>query len=308
MYLIVMWSSQAVCQVERLTTDSLADVFPLSVGNQWTYRYYLFWQNWPSGNPGETCVDSGSAVCEVAGYVRTPDSTVWQIHQRRDIVRHDVIDSLTGRPLDTTYAIQDTSSFEFIESHEGQHQLYRNADPYLVLHEVFPFTREYVDSALINRFAYVDAGDTLAFRSWLDAFHGQYFIFTFKEDVGLVYNFYNSGTVDAYSTHEHVLITSIINSVTYPSRSEPGPFTLLQNYPNPFNPRTAISVTATARNHGSLRVLDVLGREVSKLWEGMLIPGTVTVSWNASDVASGIYFCQLRAGPYVQTRKMTLIK
>lgn len=309
-FVTLMWSAQAVCQCQRPTTDSLADVFPLSVGNQWTYRYYLFWQNWPSGNPGETCVDSGRSVCEVTGYLRTSDSTVWQIRERRDIVRHDVIDPWMGRSLDTIYSIQDSNNFELIESHNRQHQLYRNANPYLARHEVFPFTREFVDTALIYRFAYVDAGDTIAFQSWINASPSPYFrnVFTFKKGVGLVRNEYNSGTVDVRSTHEHILITSIISSVTYQSPSEHLAFTLHQNYPNPFNPTTVISYQLPVVSNVRLGVYDLLGREVTVLVNERREAGVHQVRFDRSGLSSGVYFYRLTAGSNVKTRNFLLLR
>ncbi|MBI5473368.1 MAG: T9SS type A sorting domain-containing protein [Ignavibacteriae bacterium] len=98
-------------------------------------------------------------------------------------------------------------------------------------------------------------------------------------------------------------------------------YALNQNYPNPFNPTTTIRFTVPAnvgtgpagialagRHALSLRVYDVLGREVATLVNEVKEPGTHSVQWNASAVASGVYLYQLSAGEFVQTRKMLLLR
>jgi hypothetical protein len=93
----------------------------------------------------------------------------------------------------------------------------------------------------------------------------------------------------------------------------PGQFALEQNYPNPFNPNTAISYQLVANSLVTLKVYDVLGREVATLVNGNGGPGVHTVQWNGKNdrgemVSSGIYLYQLRAGNSVMTRKMVLLK
>jgi len=83
---------------------------------------------------------------------------------------------------------------------------------------------------------------------------------------------------------------------------------LMQNYPNPFNPSTTIDYQIADRGHVTLKVFDVLGREVATLVDETQEPGGKSVGWNASDVTSGLYFYQLRTGSFVGTRKMLLVK
>jgi hypothetical protein len=88
---------------------------------------------------------------------------------------------------------------------------------------------------------------------------------------------------------------------------------LLQNQPNPFNPSTTISFSAPASSHVSLSIYDVEGSLVTTLIDGPLNEGWKHITWNATDsrgnpVASGIYFCRLKAGSQVLTRKMILIR
>jgi hypothetical protein len=85
-------------------------------------------------------------------------------------------------------------------------------------------------------------------------------------------------------------------------------FSLSQNYPNPFNPTTKIEFRIANSGFVSLRVIDVLGREVETLVSGDFRSGLYQVSFNASRLNSGVYFYQLKAGAFVQTRRMLLLK
>jgi hypothetical protein len=88
----------------------------------------------------------------------------------------------------------------------------------------------------------------------------------------------------------------------------PAEYGLSQNYPNPFNPVTSISYTLAGNAMTTLKVYNVLGQEVTTLVNEVKAPGAYTVNWNASDLASGIYFYRLQAGSYTATRQMVLMK
>ena len=97
-------------------------------------------------------------------------------------------------------------------------------------------------------------------------------------------------------------------SVTYEDRSLPSEFTLSQNYPNPFNPVTVIRYSIPKAEKVSLVVYNLIGEKVAYLVDEQKRTGSFTVVWDASNVASGIYFYKLHAGGFVQTRKMVLLK
>jgi hypothetical protein len=84
-------------------------------------------------------------------------------------------------------------------------------------------------------------------------------------------------------------------------------FSLYQNYPNPFNPVTVISFQLPSEQYVSLRVYDVLGREVRNLTEGVLSAGTHNVQFDGSGMASGVYIYRIVAGQSVVSRKMQLL-
>lgn len=85
-------------------------------------------------------------------------------------------------------------------------------------------------------------------------------------------------------------------------------FTLEQNYPNPFNPNTKISYAIPEHSQVSLKVFDVLGREVVTLVNQEQAVGNYEVEFTASDLPSGIYFYRIEAGQFVESKKMVLMK
>ncbi len=90
----------------------------------------------------------------------------------------------------------------------------------------------------------------------------------------------------------------------------PEKFELSQNYPNPFNPSTTIeySIPKNSVQNVQLKIYDVLGREVATLVNGKQEAGRYKVKFNANNLPSGIYFYTLRAGDFVATKKMILLK
>jgi hypothetical protein len=85
-------------------------------------------------------------------------------------------------------------------------------------------------------------------------------------------------------------------------------FSLSQNFPNPFNPLTNIGFTISDFGFVSLKVYDILGNEIAILVNEEKQPGTYEVEFHATDLTSGIYFYQLKAGHYLETRKMVMLK
>ena len=83
---------------------------------------------------------------------------------------------------------------------------------------------------------------------------------------------------------------------------------LSQNYPNPFNPVTVIEYTLQKSIRVTFVIFNLSGKEVSRLVDAEQSAGNHKIIWDASNVASGIYFYRLQAGDFVQTKKMVLLK
>jgi hypothetical protein len=88
----------------------------------------------------------------------------------------------------------------------------------------------------------------------------------------------------------------------------PNAFSLDQNYPNPFNPSTSIVYSVPATGYVSLTVFNMLGKEVATLVSQVQRPGNHRVMWNANGISSGVYFCRLAAGSFIETRKLVLVR
>ena len=95
-----------------------------------------------------------------------------------------------------------------------------------------------------------------------------------------------------------------VNEIT----SIPQQYSLSQNYPNPFNPTTTIMYDIKERTNVALKVFDILGREVISLVNEEKPAGAYSVAFDATNFPSGVYFYQLRAGSFVETKKMLLLK
>ena len=85
-------------------------------------------------------------------------------------------------------------------------------------------------------------------------------------------------------------------------------FRLNQNYPNPFNPTTTISFTIPTISNVSLKVFNILGKEITTLINETRSAGNYSVKFSASDLSSGIYFYQLTTDNFTATRKFILMK
>jgi len=88
----------------------------------------------------------------------------------------------------------------------------------------------------------------------------------------------------------------------------PAELALEQNYPNPFNPITRIQFTIVDRQSTIVKVYDLLGREVTTLVNEVKQPGTYSVEFDGSNLASGVYLYRLQAGDFVMTKKLVLLR
>jgi len=89
---------------------------------------------------------------------------------------------------------------------------------------------------------------------------------------------------------------------------QPFDFSLEQNYPNPFNPETRINFSLKSAAHVSIKVYNVLGAEITTLIDDFQSPGKHTLSFNAVNLASGVYFFKMTANGFSTSRKMMLLK
>ncbi len=118
-----------------------------------------------------------------------------------------------------------------------------------------------------------------------------------KDTQGLFSSFSDSTTVRAEQQGKRVAKNEMVLD-----------FALEQNYPNPFNPATTINFDIPSDEFVSLKVFDVLGREVQTLVGEVMEAGSYKIPFDASKLASGVYLYKLQVGPFTATRKMLLTK
>ena len=108
--------------------------------------------------------------------------------------------------------------------------------------------------------------------------------------------------------HANLFVRTQSSSVSENRDALPSRFAIASIWPNPFNPTTEIRYDLPHAGHVSLRVFDLLGREVAVLNDGITDAGTHRVMFDGSGLASGVDFARLDAGPFTQTKKLMLLK
>jgi hypothetical protein len=173
---------------------------------------------------------------------------------------------------------------------------------------VFDFiylSNKYVDStlygdSLATAFASTDAGYVYLRKYW-EICGGQITQLmktASRSTADLIY----TAWVDAGSPDPNII--SAIND----KKLSPSSFSLFQNYPNPFNPSTTIKFGVATKGNVTLKVFDLMGREIATLFNGEKEAGYYEMNFDASKLSSGTYFYQLRTAGYTQSKKMMLIK
>lgn len=155
------------------------------------------------------------------------------------------------------------------------------------------------------------------FSSGIMKYNGNNWTFYNTENSGLPNNEYIKiafdhlentwiGTNDGLSIFNENNVVLSINKTDAPFTEQ---YTLNQNYPNPFNPSTTIKYDLTKGGLVTLKVFDILGREVALLVNGYQSPGSHSATFNSSGLSSGVYIYTLKAGDnFIQSRKMILVK
>jgi hypothetical protein len=153
-----------------------------------------------------------------------------------------------------------------------------------------------------------------------DTFTGQILTTSIDFMIGQVlpgesnYNF--KGILDDLRIYNYALSSTEIEDLYNQSTSielhtEPGipiDYVLRQNYPNPFNPTTVIRYQLPVAGDVVLTVFNLLGQKAATLFSGRQQAGYYSIEWDASEMASGIYYYKLEAGPFIEIKRMLLLK
>jgi hypothetical protein len=118
----------------------------------------------------------------------------------------------------------------------------------------------------------------------------------------------HNNTLVVNSGFWYTIRSSLPTGIEPIERGNPAEFRLEQNYPNPFNPSTTIRFAIAESGFVSLKVYDLLGREVASLIHEELFAGRYNFVWDAEGIASGIYIYSLKTGSFHTNKRLILLK
>ncbi len=150
---------------------------------------------------------------------------------------------------------------------------------------------------------------------WYDKSYIEKLGLVWEESDGMALNGYTYD-LEAALIEGKIYGDTILLNIKKPDQLAPSKFIVYQNYPNPFNPTTSLQYSVGSRQFVTLKVYDLLGREIATLINEEKPAGVYEVEFNAVNLPSGIYFYQLRAGnpsagsgqSFVDTKKMVLLR
>jgi hypothetical protein len=286
--------------------DSLVEVLPLAIGNQWQYGYYWYYQ---SGNPNGTgnTIDTGTVDIKIIDKVEANDSTRWIVQENFNLWKQNDGGAFIGP---TSYI----DTLELIELYQGRHKLYTDTAMARgrYIKSIFPFPLS--ADTVVYRYDTVDTKGMRTFISNNDTH--EICAFSFKQGIGLVSISIDDGCTCMWGFYGHHTLRSmnLTDVLQEQTKKISMSYYLAQNYPNPFNPSTTIQFSIPVETmHASsarvtLKVYDVLGREVVTLVNETKQPGNYEVKFEGANLPSGVYFYKLQAGDYMETKKMMLLR
>ncbi len=290
-----------------LHADSV-DVFPLNSGFEYIYQYRGEYYSWAQSTDNSR-VDSGTVSCLVRDSSVVNDTTLrWTIVE----IRHVLTRRWATLPtVDTTYLIDDSTVTNLYECTRGYHALISTS-----LAWNSPSWYPSSDSVPVYRFAgqspefsAISGGFCMVLPSNFDSLWQ-------SSDSGLYRRTYSRCfDYDQYGSRERHTFSLLSLTVLDVAETEemPGLARLLPNYPNPFNTTTTIRYVVPAAAHVTLRIYDLLGREVKTLIDQRQDAGLEVAVWNSTTnlgyvVGSGVYLCRLQVGDRPVSRKLLLLK
>ena len=291
--------ARATC-INKTTSDSLADVFPLAIGTQWIYSYDYEYRDGPVIL---SLSDTGNVIVHIIGRIDSADTTYWMVQQTGT---HWT--KTNDQPWSGPVLVTNTS--EVVESKSGSHAMYRTGDLSNLRMSVLPFLPDFSDTERVCRYATVDSSGTRSFVSSEYPAQVPVYSFRFRSDIGLDSVSMSDGcTCLPYYWTRHTLRGEVISGIApQPAVSHAGNAELSQNYPNPFNPTTTIRYALPQRSHVRLAVFNTLGQQVGGLVDAVQEPGEHSVRFDGSGLASGVYFYRLRVGEFMKTKRLLLVR
>lgn len=289
-------------------SDSLYEVFLLHPNIRYSYAYTYY------GISGDEMTsasmkDSGQVDYVVLDSVNTNDSTItWHILEIRNFWRNSR--NQTHIINDTTYLVNDSVNLTLYEDKRGNHELKCSG---LIWRFPLLQLRGEIRQTV---YRYWNTSEPLFDWQWNNASHngvngtGADTIILSK-DFGFRHRHLKENWTSGYMWGNSTKTINILHTPTGVSTNRndfPNAIFLEQNYPNPFNPTTTIPFSLPSRRYVTLKIFDLIGREVVTLVSEELPAGNHSRQWNAAHMPSGIYFYRLQANGYLETKKLVLLK
>jgi photosystem II stability/assembly factor-like uncharacterized protein len=278
--------------------DTNAATFPLSIGNKWFYSDDKDRRN--------------TIVREVTDTTAIGDRIVWATYKYADSTRNK-------------------KTLEYWQFKDGNlyNDYYEHTSSGSVPVFISSLTKDSSTSALQTDYYWNLTtanyfSNYYSCQTWIGYYHSMsvyyYDVYVYAPGIGISEYTYYTGSLYPYLAYyeyklrgyikDGVLIGQSESSVL--SVKEPSSismrYQLDQNYPNPFNPMTTIAFSLPSKSFVSLKVFDVMGREVSTVVSEEMAAGNYTRQWNAAGFPSGVYFYRMQAGTYAATKHLVLLK
>jgi hypothetical protein len=256
-------------------------------------------ENWTNGDPDNWLTDNSAPTY-------TPITQTSDAHSGSSAVQGTVVD-FSGIAI-PPYLISGTEGggFPFTTRPASIHGFYKLTsvnDDYLEVIFLFTKNGDAIGGGVLDLGAASSYTEFSSDITWIDPSNPDTAYFAFY-------------VVNA-SSQTNIGTTFFLDDLSYsnvtgiqPADNVPAVFELAQNYPNPFNPSTVISYTIPKESFVSLKVYNLLGQEIASLVNEDQTSGTYKIDFSAGgfNLTSGVYLYTLKAGNYVQTRKMMLLK
>ena len=291
-YLIGMYNTIAMLgdTTFQAPIDTITAFFPLNVGNKWTY--YVKYDN---GNIGYAERKISKILSNNFREVSVTYSLGTSTNKEYWLYQNNKLYISTTPNIDASVCCYNTSLM-------GDEYVYRLSslypNPWGIYHRL-GWDRNYI----FNNKEY-----SAQFLELRQEQSSPFSYYTTSNNLGLVELYFRYGD----NPRTETLIELILTDVDTKSDQTSINYSLSQNYPNPFNPTTMIKYSVVKSANVSLKVYDVLGNEVTTLVNEEKQPGSYEVEFQSTNgspqLASGIYFYQLRAGDFIQTKKMLLLR
>lgn len=305
-------SNNSIAVIKSLPIPAEAlDFYPLQIGNKWFYERIDYSLDWITGN---TIIDTSYFQRRVLGLENKPNGKKYykiddyNFYEKFKIENFERIDSATGIVYRYDETL-DSTNYECVID-----------DLMLEKGNIFNTSRLYPGYNPIGMiFENEDYFNDWSLYRKRNGFSGGSFgaeYYSLTQGIGLDSVFVS--LIDAFDAHID-LKGCVVDGTVYgdttltdidgcPEPLLPSHFSLEQNFPNPFNPTTKITWQSPVTAHQTLKVYDVLGNEVATLVDEFRNAGIYEIDFDASRLSSGVYFYQLKAGDFIGTKKMLLVK